>query len=64
VRIYKPTSPDVDVLVDGPWHPDELRGTWRRGGVDVCNVSWRERLGLTRIDTVAPERWMGRDGLV
>ena len=57
MRIYKPHQrPDVELLVDGTWYPGELRGAWRRGGLDVCNVSWRERPGLTRIDIVVAER--------
>jgi hypothetical protein len=29
VHIYSPADrPDVEVLVDDTWHPDELRGWW------------------------------------
>src|SRR3954452_7164210 len=57
MKVYKPHErPEVEVLVDGTWYRGELRGTWRRGGVDVCNVSWRERPGMIRLDTVAAER--------
>jgi hypothetical protein len=58
MRIYKPHErPGIEVLIDGNWHPGELRGTWRRlEGADVCNVAWRERPGMTRLDTVSADR--------
>jgi hypothetical protein len=58
MRIHKAHErPDVEVLVDGTWHRGELRGSWRRlDGADGCNVSWRERAGMTRLDTVSAER--------
>jgi hypothetical protein len=58
MRIYKGHErPDVQVLVDGTWLPGELRGSLRRlDGADVCNVSWRKRAGMTRLDTVSTER--------
>jgi hypothetical protein len=57
MTVYKPSErPDVEVLVDGTWHPGELRGTWQRNGKDLCNVSWRDRPGMTHLDTVAADR--------
>jgi hypothetical protein len=57
VRIYKPHErPDVEVLLDGTWHPGELRGTWRRKGNRLCKVSWRDRPGMTHLDTVPDEQ--------
>jgi hypothetical protein len=48
--------PDVEVLVDGTWHPGELRGWWDRDGRRLMNVSWRSAPGMTRLDTVPAER--------
>lgn len=47
------SGPRVEVVVDGVRHPGKLHGIWRRGGQDVCEVSWRSRLGVTRIETVS-----------
>lgn len=56
-HVYAPADrPDVEVLVDGTWHPGELRGWWDRDGVRLMNVSWREAVGMTRIDTVPDDR--------
>jgi len=53
VKIYKlHERPAVEVLVDDTWFPGELRGTWRRRGRRLCNVSWRDRIGMTHLDSV------------
>lgn len=44
---------NVEVLIDGVQHPGKLHDIWRRSGQDVCEVSWRSRPGVTRIDTVS-----------
>jgi len=57
VRVYQPHERlDVEVLVNGTWHPGELRGTWRRHGRKLCNVSWRDRPGMTHLNTVPADR--------
>lgn len=56
-HVYPPAErPDIEVLVDGTWHPGELRGWWDRGGQRPMNVSWRTGPGLTRLDTVPAGR--------
>src|SRR4051794_14486661 len=57
LKVCKPHErPGVEVLVDGPAHSGELRGTWWRNGAELCNVSWRERAGMTHLDTVTADR--------
>jgi hypothetical protein len=57
MKVYMPHErPQVEVLVDGVWYPGELRGEWRRHGRRLCNVSWRPRVGLARLDTVTADR--------
>lgn len=51
---YRPNErPDVEVHVDGVWHPGELRD-WlhREDGTWWANGQWRRRPGETYIDTV------------
>jgi hypothetical protein len=56
-QVYDPHErPDVEVLVDGTWHPGELRGWWDRDGERLVNVSWRAAVGTTYIDTVRADR--------
>jgi len=45
--------------VDGVRHPCDLHEIWLRDGHDVCEVSWRSRPGITRIETVpAADVWV------
>jgi hypothetical protein len=43
--------PDVGVLVDGTWHPGELRQWIEDDGHRTCNVSWRRAPTEARLDT-------------
>ncbi|HXH77339.1 hypothetical protein [Nocardioides sp.] len=53
VTTYSPDErPDVEVLVNGVWHPGELRAWQRRDDGWWANVQWRPRAGETYIDTV------------
>lgn len=56
-HVYRPDErPDIEVEVDGTWHPGELRGWWDRDGRRLVNVSWRPQAGITYIDTVPADR--------
>jgi hypothetical protein len=61
---HQPTKPVasrayVEVVVDGVRRPGRLHGIWRRGGQHVCEVSWRPRPGVLRIDTLsAADVWV------
>jgi len=57
MRTYKPHErPDIEVLVNGIWYPGQLRASWRRHGRKFHSVSWTERPGMTRLDTVPAAR--------
>jgi hypothetical protein len=46
----------IEVDVDGVRRPGTLHSVWRRGGHDICEVSWRVRPGVKRINTLSAER--------
>lgn len=52
---YDTSRSDVEVFVDGVRRPGTLHEIWRRGGEDLCEVSWHPGPGVTRIDTVSAQ---------
>ena len=55
-RVYRPDErPDVEVRVDGEWHPGELRMRHHREDGWWANVNWRPKPGMTFVDTVREE---------
>ncbi len=55
--VYHPAErPDIEVQVDGAWHPGELR-MWEPVAEGWAGqVQWRREVGMTFIDTYPAER--------
>jgi hypothetical protein len=52
-------EPDVEVELDGIWHPGKLHGWTDDGEQRLMDVAWRTDLGTDFLDTVPAQRVRG-----